>query len=96
MSKLEKILLAVIVVLLALALCGLGGCTPNHQARAWGGTETITLPKNAKLENMTWKNDSLWVLTRTMRDGESAETHTFKEYSAWGMWQGSVVVKEQK
>lgn len=29
-----------------------------------------------------------------MRPGETAETYTFKESAAWGMIEGTVIVKE--
>lgn len=57
---------------------------------------TIELPGGEKLVNVTWKNDSLWTLTRPIREGEVLETHTFQESSALGLMEGKVVLVEQE
>lgn len=38
----------------------------------------MKLEPNQKLEEITWKDDSLWYLTRPMTDDDVAETHTFR------------------
>lgn len=38
--------------------------TGNVIAKKIGGTATITLPHNQKLQLVTWKNDNMWVLYR--------------------------------
>jgi hypothetical protein len=81
------------VVLLGLTLL-LTGC--NEAARSFGGTMTLKLEKNQKLEMITWKEDSLWYLVRPMRDGESAETYEFKEDTTTGLLEGTVIIVEQK
>jgi hypothetical protein len=40
---------------------------------------TVELEPGQKLEEITWKEDSLWILSRPMRDDEVPETHTFYE-----------------
>lgn len=72
------------------------GCTDNQMARQFGGTAKETLPAGRKLVNATWKQDSLWILTRPMREGEVPETHEFTESSSFGMVQGKVIFVEQK
>lgn len=72
------------------------GCTENQMARSWGGTATETLPPGQKLVTMTWKQDSMWVLTRPMRADEQPETYTFKEKSNFGAIEGTVIIKEQR
>ena len=64
--------------------------------RKWGGSTTIELDPNLKLEEITWKDDSLWYLTRPMTKDDVAETHTFKESSNLGIIQGTVTVIETK
>lgn len=52
------------------------GCAQD-MAKNMGGSATIYLEPNQKLEEITWKGDSdLWYLTRPMRDNDIAETHT--------------------
>lgn len=80
--------------ILALSLLA-SGCG-NTIARRFGGTQTINLPANEKLVNVTWKEDSLWLLVRPMGAGEVAETLTFKESSPTGIMEGEVVIIESK
>jgi len=70
------------------------GCTDNGRTRNVGGVTTIELPANEKLENATWNGTDLWYLTRPMRPGETAETHVFKERSAFGSFEGRVTFVE--
>jgi predicted small secreted protein len=72
----------------------LSGCNP--MARKYGGDITIDLPKGEKLVNATWKEDSVWYLTRPMKVGEQEETYIFKEDSTFGLLEGTVYIKEHK
>ncbi len=72
------------------------GCTENQRARQFGGTAHETLPAGQKLLVATWKQDSLWVLTRTMRAGEVPETYEFRESSSLGVVEGKVIITESK
>lgn len=73
----------------------LAGC--QGAARSLGGTITINLEPNVKLEKITWKDDSsLWYLTRPMTEDDIAETHTFQESSEFGVIEGKVIVVESK
>lgn len=98
------IMVAVIFSLLAL----LTGCSDAEMvgnnrleqslARDFGGTTTINLGPNLKLEEITWKDDDLWYLTRPMREDEEPETHTFTEKGGFGTAfdGGTVIVVESK
>jgi len=85
-----------IIVLMALVIIVLTGCTENTRVRKWGGTATTDLPKGQKLVTVTWKESNLWVLTRPMQTNEVAETFTFQEKSTFGMMEGKVIFQEQK
>ena len=52
------------------------------------------LKPGVKLEEITWKDDDLWYLTRPMRDNESAETHTFDQSTDFG-FEGQVIIIEK-
>lgn len=39
-------------------------------------------------------DDSLWYLTRPMRDDEEPETHTFQQSSEFGVFEGTVTIIE--
>ena len=81
------------VALAIMATLSLAGCQATTK---WGGSTTIELDPNLKLEEITWKDDSLWYLTRPMTKDDVAETHTFKESSNLGIIQGTVTVIETK
>ena len=75
----------------------LAGCTAQERARDWGGNATVELEKGQKLVMATWKTSAnLWFLTRPMRSDETPETYTFKESAAWGVMEGTVIIKESK
>lgn len=81
-----------------LALCAIlltsVSCTENERVRHFGGTQTINLPAHTKLENVTWKDVEMWILTRPMRAGETPETYSFQEKSNWGVMEGTVNIVE--
>ena len=68
---------------------------PQSVSKSLGGTTTITLDPGLKLEEITWKDNDLWYLTRPMRADEHAETHTFQQSSNLGILQGTVIIVEQ-
>lgn len=73
-----------------MALTGCQAATKNL-----GGNTTITLEPGQKLEEITWKDDDLWYLTRPMAEEDIAETHTFQQSSNWGVFEGTVTIVEQ-
>ncbi len=88
----KKILgLLVAGVLVTSTLTGCQGAT-----KSFGGSMTLNLEPNQKLEEITWKDDSLWYLTRPMTDDDIAETHTFQQQSEFGVFEGTVVIVESK
>lgn len=88
----KKILCLLVVLSLLVVL--LPGC--QTVTKEFGGSTTITLEPNLKLEEITWKEDSLWYLTRPMREDEQAETHTFQQQSNFGILEGTVTIIETK
>jgi hypothetical protein len=82
------------LVVSAALLCA--GCTQQMSARYTGGTANIDLPPCHKLINVTWKDDSLWRLTRPMTSDDKVETYSFDESSSFGVWEGTVVISERR
>lgn len=76
-------------------LSGIVGCS-QYTARKYGGSYTVELPKGEKLVNVTWKEDSLWYMTRPMKADEEPETYKFKEDSIAGVMEGTVTIKESR
>lgn len=86
--------LALVALLLGLFVAVFTGC--NSATKSFGGSMTIELEPNTKLELITWKDDSLWYCTRPMRDDEVAETHTYQQQSEFGVFEGTVTIIETK
>lgn len=83
-----------ITSLIMLIMCNAVGCQAT--TRTFGGTTTLKLEPNEKLEEITWKDNSLWYLTRPMRDNEEPEVHIFKESDNLGILEGTVKVIESR
>lgn len=84
-----------LIVCIAIAVLVVG-CTQQGTTKDMGGSTTIELEPNTKLEEITWKDNSLWYLTRPMTDDDVAETHTFRESSEYGVFEGTVTIIEKK
>ena len=87
----KKLLLVLIVLTLAMSFTGCQSATKN-----FGGNMTLKLEPNQKLEMITWKDDSLWYLTKPMTEDDVAETHTFQQSSNFGIIEGTVTIIETK
>lgn len=90
MKKIVAIILSICVLFVVLSGCA------QSMTRSFGGSMTIELESDQKLEMITWKDDSLWYLTRPMRDDEEPEIHIFQESSSIGVLEGTVTVIESK
>ena len=86
-----KTIVLAITIFLAIAF---SGC--NAIARQWGGTTTVDLEPGRKFIDITWKDNSLWVLTKEMNEGDTAETYYFEEDANFGILEGTVIIKEHK
>lgn len=85
----------VALVLVVMTTFSLTGC--QSTVKSLGGSMTINLPADTKLELITWKDDdSLWYLTRPMREDDIAETHTYQQQSQFGVFEGTVTIVETK
>lgn len=83
------------IVVAILGAMILTGCTANERVRKYGGSMTMDLPAGEKLLEVTWKDDdSLFYLTRPMREDETAETYKFKQKSPYGIVEGTVTIVE--
>ena len=89
----KKIML--ILITMVLCICLLTGCGQSY-VREFGGTMKLDLPADAKLVSITWKENSLWYLTRPMTDTDIAETYTYQQSSEFGLCEGSVIISETK
>ena len=87
----KKLLLVLTVLTLAMSFTGCQSATKNL-----GGSMTLRLEPNQKLETITWKDDSLWYLTKPMTEDDIAETHTFQQSSNFGIIEGTVTIIETK
>jgi hypothetical protein len=83
------------LIKLTALIAALSLCSCNHIARVYGGSVTVELEKDQKLINASWKEDSLWILTRVRKADESVETYQYKESSTFGMLEGTVTIVEK-
>jgi hypothetical protein len=88
-----KLIVLVIALIFTISLTS---CTENQRAKQFGGNMTVNLPKGQKLINVTWKNDNAWYLTRPMAPTDIAESYSFNEESSFGIWEGTITLKESK
>ena len=84
------------LLLIAAILIVTSSCTENSKVKSWGGEGTINLPKGRKLVNITWKDDQIWYLTRSMGKNDSPESYKFQEESSWGVIEGTYNIIESK
>ena len=71
--------------------------TGNHwTTRQFGGNEELHLPVNKKLVNVTWRNSSLWILVRPMKQQEVPEVYDLMQDSNLGIMEGNVHIIEHK
>jgi hypothetical protein len=84
------------IIFISIVAILFASCTKNEMAKNFGGTMTVNLPADTKLVNVTWKEDEIWYLTKPMNSTDSAETYSFQEESSFGVWEGTVVIKELK
>lgn len=86
----------ILSILLISGICTalLTGC--QGATKSFGGSTKIELEPNTKLELITWKDDSLWYLTKPMREDDIAETHTYQQKSEFGVFEGTVTIVESK
>ncbi len=83
-----------LLAIMCLTVTLLTGC--QKTTKLFGGSMTLELEPNQKLEEITWKDNSLWYLTRPMTDEDIAETHTFQQSSEWGVFEGTVTITETR
>ena len=88
MNKIISIIIAITLVVV------LSGC--QFATKHLGGSMTVNLEPNVKLVNVTWKEDSLWFLTKPMTEDDIAETYYFEEDSEFGVFEGTVTIVEHK
>ena len=87
----NKKTVAIMLVISIIAML-LGGC--NYTAKRLGGETTIELSEGERVENVTWKGDSLWVLTKQEPETKPI-TYDLKEYSNIGVLEGTVHIVER-
>ena len=89
MKKIIAVLMGTIIMV------AVSGCD-QYAARNFGGTMTIELEANKKLEMITWKEGNLWYLTKPMTADDVPETHTFQADSLWDVVEGTVIIVENR
>ena len=84
------------IVVLFMLLGLIMSCTEQERAKSFGGSAEIELPCGQMLYDITWKENDLWVDYIPQPVDYQPVTHTFKESSSWGIWEGTVKIVESK
>lgn len=87
-----KRIIAIVLVIMVVMI--LSGC--QYATKHFGGSMTVNLEPNVKLISVTWKEDSLWFLTKPMTENDVAETYCFEEDSEFGIFEGTVTIVEHQ
>lgn len=85
----------VLVVVGALSMLAVGAVAQNTWARRWGASDTKTLPPGMTVQLASWKGNNLWILMRERTVGEAPKNWVYKEFSNWGIVEGTLVLVEQ-
>ena len=85
------------IVMFVFVMFVLSRCTSEQSVtKNWGGTMNIEIEPNQKLVEVTWKDDSLWLLTKDMQEQDIAENYRFQEKDVTGILEGTVFIEEKK
>jgi len=76
-------------------LISLNSCTEQQRARTFGGSSTIEIEPSKKFVNITWKENSIWVLTKAATTNEKREKYEFQERSSTGLLEGKIIIIEK-
>ena len=93
MKSIKKCMLMFVIT--AVLGISLSGCDQG-MTKSFGGDMTIELEPGLKLETIDWEDDSLWYLTRPMREDEEPETYVLKQSSEFGIFEGTVTIVESR
>lgn len=88
----KKVLTIICAAVIALSITG----CQQGMTKSLGGNMVLNLEPNTKLEEITWKDDNLWYLTKPMLEDDFAETHTFQQKSEFGIFEGTVTIIEKR
>lgn len=88
--------IAVFIMVVILLIFMGRSCSNQGMTKNWGGEMDMYLDPNRKLVEVTWKDDSIWYLTKPMTDDDIAEEYEFAESSVMGLLEGTLHVHETK
>lgn len=84
------------ILMIVATMFALGGCTDNHMTRKFGADTEIKLERGQKLMDVVFNTNNVWYLTRKMNANDVAECYKFQEKSAFGVFEGTINICEQK
>lgn len=85
--------------LLLLPALMLAGCSAQMMTRQFGGTTELKLACNKELKTIGWDQEhNLWFLEEDVRNVDRwiPQTYEYKEQSQFGVFQGTINVRESK
>ena len=85
-----------LVLLFCTMVIVFAGCSQQSMVKECGSSMTIELEPGQKLEEITWKENELWYLTRPFTEDDIPEIHTFQEQSEFGVFEGTITIIEKE
>lgn len=109
-KAIEGFIYFILTVIFIIIMLYFGGCTENQEVKNFGSKNKIILEEGnrfgsngkiileegRKLVNITWKQNSLWILTKPMTATDVAESYEFSEESSFGVLEGTYTIIEVK
>lgn len=84
-----------IVILASMMI--LSSCTQNERVKRFGGSATIDIPADRQFVNVTWKENDLWVVTKTRTTSDTLRNvYQLQESSSWGILEGTYTINETR
>jgi len=79
------------------AIITLSSCTQNERVKRFGGSAQIDIPADRQFVNATWKDNNLWVITKTRTSVDTVHNqYQLQETSSWGIVEGSYTITETR
>jgi hypothetical protein len=79
------------------AIITLSSCTQNERVKRFGGSAAIDIPADRQFVNVTWKENDLWVVTKTRTTSDTLHNvYQLQESSSWGILEGTYTINETR
>lgn len=93
MEKIRKISNKIItIIMLSIIITSFTSCTDNQRIKYIGGKMEVSVPANEEFINATWKEDDLWIITRSKTKPNKYYMHEYSGF--YVVCNGTVIISE--